>query len=55
MSESQLPVVERAFYVGSRMVGSERSRGSCLELMRADLLAGWTEESTPVEILLAIH
>jgi len=53
--ESQLPVVERALYVASRMVGTERSRGYCLELVCADFLAGRTEESTPEEILMAIH
>lgn len=53
--ESQLPVVERALYVASRMVGSERSRGYCLELICADFLAGRTEESSPEEILLLIE
>jgi len=53
--ESQLPVVERALYVASRMVGTERSRGYCLELVCADFLAGRTEESTPEEILLVIE
>ena len=53
--ESQLPVVERALYVASRMVGTERFRGYCLELISADFLAGRTEESTPEEILLVIH
>jgi hypothetical protein len=27
--EGQLPVVERALYVASRMAGTERSRGYC--------------------------
>ena len=53
--ESQLPIVERALYVASRMVGTERSRGYCLELICADFLAGRTEESSPEEILLVIH
>jgi hypothetical protein len=53
--ESQLPVVERALYVASRMVGTERSRGYCLELVCADFLAGRTEESSPEEILLLIE
>jgi len=53
--ESQLPVVERALYVASRMVGTERSRGYCLELVCADFLAGRTEESSPEEIVLVIH
>ena len=37
--ESQLPVVERALYIASRMVGTEKSRGYCLELVCADFLA----------------
>jgi len=37
------------------MVGTERSRGYCLELVCADFLAGRTEESTPEEMLLVIH
>jgi hypothetical protein len=53
--ESQLPIVERALYVASRMVGTERSRGYCLELVCADFLAGRAEESSPEEILLVIH
>lgn len=53
--ESQLPIVERALYVASRMVGSEKSRGYCLELVCADFLAGRTEESTPEEILLVME
>ena len=53
--ESQLPVLERALYVASRMVGTEKSRGYCLELMCADFLAGRGEESSPEEILMVIH
>jgi hypothetical protein len=53
--ESQLPTVERALYIASRMAGTEKSRGYCLELVCADFLAGRTEESTPDEILLAIE
>ena len=53
--ESQLPTVERGLYVASRMAGTERSRGYCLELICADFLAGRTEESTPEEILLLIE
>ncbi|HXJ96502.1 MAG TPA: hypothetical protein VMT20_26995 [Terriglobia bacterium] len=52
--ESQLPIVERALYVASRMAGTERSRGFCLELVCADFLAGRTEESSPEEIPLVI-
>ena len=53
--ESQLPVVERALYVASRMVGTEKSRGYCLELVCADFLAGRGDESSPEEILMVIH
>ena len=53
--ESQLPVVERALYVATRMVGTERSRGYCLELVCADFLAGRGEESSPEEILMLIQ
>ena len=53
--ESQLPIIERALYVASRMVGTERSRGYCLELVCADFLAGRTEESSPEEILLVVE
>ncbi len=53
--ESQLPVLERALYVASRMVGTEKSRGYCLELICADFLAGRGDESTPEEILMVIH
>lgn len=50
-----MPMVERALYVASRMMGTERSRGYCLELVCADFLAGRGEESTPEEILMVIH
>ena len=53
--ESQLPTLERALLVAARMVGSEKSRGYCLELVCADFLAGRTEESTPEEILMLIQ
>jgi hypothetical protein len=42
-------------YVAWRMVGTERSRGYCLERVCADFLAGQTEESTAEETLLLIH
>ena len=53
--ESQPPVVERAVYVASWMVGTERSKGYYLELVCADFLAGRGEESSPEEILMVIH
>ena len=47
--------MERALCVASRMAGTEKSRGYCLELVCADFLAGRTEESSPEENLLVIE
>ncbi len=52
---SPLRVIERASCVASRIAGTERSRGYCLELVCADFLVGRTEESAPEEIPLLIH
>jgi hypothetical protein len=37
---SQLPVIEQAIETAARMLGSDRSRGYCLEMICADFLAG---------------
>ncbi len=37
---SQLPVIEQALETAARMLGSDRSRGYCLEMICADFLAG---------------
>jgi hypothetical protein len=38
--KSQLPVVERAIETAALMLGSDKSRGYCLEMICADFLAG---------------
>ncbi len=38
--KSQLPVVEKALETASLMLGTDRSRGYCLEMICADFLAG---------------
>ena len=38
--KSQLPVVERALETAALMLGSDKSRGYCLEMFCADFLAG---------------
>jgi hypothetical protein len=38
--KSQLPVIEQALETVASMVGSDRSRGYCLEMICADFLAG---------------
>ncbi len=37
---SQVPVIEQALEIAARMLGSDRSRGYCLEMICADFLAG---------------
>jgi hypothetical protein len=37
---TQVPVIEHALEIAARMLGSERSRGYCLEMICADFLAG---------------
>jgi hypothetical protein len=50
--KSQIPVVERALETAALMLGSDRSRGYCLEMICADFLAGANVDSGSPEILL---
>jgi hypothetical protein len=38
--QSQIPVIDQALETAALMLGSERSRGYCLEMICADFLAG---------------
>jgi hypothetical protein len=38
--QSQVPVIDRALETAALMLGSDRSRGYCLEMICADFLAG---------------
>jgi hypothetical protein len=49
---SQIPVVERAIETASLMLGSDRSRGYCLEMICADFLAGANLDNGDPETLL---
>ena len=50
--KSQLPVIEQALEIAARMLGSDKSRGYCLEMICADFLAGANVEvATPDELL----
>jgi hypothetical protein len=40
LDQSQMPVIEKAIETAALMVGSDRSRGYCLEVICADFLAG---------------
>jgi len=49
---SQTPVIEQAIETAARMLGSDRSRGYCLEMICADFLAGANLDNGDPETLL---
>src|SRR5690242_16599557 len=49
---SQIPVIEQAIETASLMLGSDKSRGYCLEMICADFLAGANLDQGDPEILL---
>jgi len=54
--KSQLPVIERALETAALMLGSDKSRGYCLEMICADFLAGATlENGSPDALLLSLR
>jgi hypothetical protein len=50
--KSQMPVVEQALETAALMLGSDKSRGYCLEMICADFLAGANIDYAGPEILL---
>ena len=50
--KSQIPVIEQAIDTAALMLGSEKSRSYCLEMICADFLAGANLENDSPEILL---
>ena len=53
--KSQLPVVERALETAGLMLGTDRSRGYCLDVICADFLAGASlEGGNPDALILAL-
>jgi hypothetical protein len=50
--KSQIPVVEQALETAALMLGTDKSRGYCLEMICADFLAGAHLEGGNPEILL---
>jgi hypothetical protein len=50
--KSQIPVVEQAIETAALMLGSDKSRGYCLEMVCADFLAGASLEDIDPEVLL---
>ena len=51
--QSQIPIVERAIETAALMLGSDKSRGYCLEMICADFLAGANLDNGNPEILLS--
>jgi hypothetical protein len=53
--ESQTPVIERAIETAALMLGSDRSRGYCLEMICADFLAGANlDHGDPTMLLFSV-
>ena len=50
--KSQLPVIEQALETAALMLGSDKSRGYCLEMICADFLAGVSMEAGNQDSLL---
>jgi len=51
--KSQLPVIEQALETAALMLGSDKSRGYCLEMICADFLAGVSLDAGNGEALLS--
>src|SRR5208282_6582529 len=50
--ESQIPVIEQAIETAALMLGTDKSRGYCLEMICADFLAGANLDSGQPNVLL---
>jgi len=54
--KSQIPVIEQAMETAARMLGSDKSRGYCLEMICADFLAGAnSQQDDPQALLNALY
>jgi hypothetical protein len=50
--KNQIPVIEQAIDTAALMLGSDKSRGYCLEMICADFLAGASLDNGDPELLL---
>jgi hypothetical protein len=50
--KSQIPVIEQAIETAALMLGTDKSRGYCLEMVCADFLAGATIDGSNPDLLL---
>jgi len=54
--KSQIPVVEQALATAALMLGTDKSRGYCLEMICADFLAGSNlQEEEPETLILSLR
>src|SRR5947207_14030455 len=51
--KSQIPVIEQAIETAALMLGTDKSRGYCLEMICADFLAGANLDSGQPDVLLS--
>ena len=51
--QSQIPVIEQAIETAALMLGTDKSRGYCLEMICADFLAGANLDSGQPDVLLS--
>ena len=51
--KSQIPVIEQAIETAGLMLGTDKSRGYCLEMICADFLAGANLDSGQPDVLLS--
>jgi hypothetical protein len=49
-----MPVIEQAIETAALMLGSDKSRGYCLEMICADFLAGASIDGDPAAIYLSL-
>jgi hypothetical protein len=50
--KTQIPIIEQALETAAMMLGSDKSRGYCLEMICADFLAGASRENEDPSLLL---
>jgi hypothetical protein len=50
--KSQIPIIEQAIETAAMMLGTDKSRGYCLEMICADFLAGATLDNEDPTVLL---
>ena len=54
--KSQLPILEQALETAALMLGSDKSRGFCLEMICADFLAGaHLQDANPENLLMSLR